>query len=542
MLNLGEMQDRDPSVERLLEGVAFLTAHIRKRIDESEVAVSEQLLQQYCPEQLEPAPSMTILQFAGMEPLRHPVRVPAGAEVRSEALARSGASCRFRTTEAIDLQTLELDTVWTRDRQADGVSVGLRFLHTGERPLHQLSPGPVRLFLHAAPTLVLAFYHALVSHEARIWVRFGEHESADWQALPSARIRSLGLDDSPGATGRSRPAYIPFGLLRNYFHFRNQFHFVELRGLDTVSWPAECESFEVRIDAGVSLPSEYRLSRENVRLNCVSATNLFLMDAAPVLVDHRRTEYPVNAEQAVIHSIESVESRELKGGQVHHFLPAWDSLGCGRNRRRFRFMRRDLGGEFPTVFLSLSGGVHRQAEVLSCSVMASNGHLPRRHLHIGQIREPGKGVPAGLQVTNLSRPSRCRTAPDDPSYRQRLHAVMALGLTAIADRVVLQQLLLSLNWNGTEEDRLRIASIVHTRVRPMNRISRGILHRGQRIDLVLDEACFSNGGDLYLFGTIIHRFLSAVAPLGDLVEMRVRTRPTGKEYAWMPLSGMQPAM
>src|SRR5579871_1595468 len=63
MLNLTAWHDQDPYIERLLEGVAYLTAQIRQRIDDDIPDFCETLLAQLAPDLLRPFPSATIMQF-----------------------------------------------------------------------------------------------------------------------------------------------------------------------------------------------------------------------------------------------------------------------------------------------------------------------------------------------------------------------------------------------------------------------------------------------------------------------------------------------
>ncbi len=53
----------DPHVERLLEGVAFLTARIRHKIDDEFPEITDALLGVLYPHYQRPLPSMTIVQF-----------------------------------------------------------------------------------------------------------------------------------------------------------------------------------------------------------------------------------------------------------------------------------------------------------------------------------------------------------------------------------------------------------------------------------------------------------------------------------------------
>src|SRR5947209_18164060 len=53
----------DPHVERLLEGVAFLTARIRRKIDDEFPEITDALLGVLYPHYQRPVPSMSIVQF-----------------------------------------------------------------------------------------------------------------------------------------------------------------------------------------------------------------------------------------------------------------------------------------------------------------------------------------------------------------------------------------------------------------------------------------------------------------------------------------------
>ena len=54
----------DPDVERLLEGVAFLTARIRERIDDAVPAVVHGVMQLLLPHYLRPVPATSVVQYS----------------------------------------------------------------------------------------------------------------------------------------------------------------------------------------------------------------------------------------------------------------------------------------------------------------------------------------------------------------------------------------------------------------------------------------------------------------------------------------------
>ena len=62
-LNLSELRNKDPTIERLLEGIAYISGEIHRITDDDFSEISEILLMQLAPELLQPVPSATIVQL-----------------------------------------------------------------------------------------------------------------------------------------------------------------------------------------------------------------------------------------------------------------------------------------------------------------------------------------------------------------------------------------------------------------------------------------------------------------------------------------------
>src|SRR5512141_2937191 len=76
--------DRDPYVERLFEGFAFLTGRIRERLDDELPEVTESLCNLLWPHFLKPIPSLSILEFKPRPGLvQQSITFSAGTEVLS---------------------------------------------------------------------------------------------------------------------------------------------------------------------------------------------------------------------------------------------------------------------------------------------------------------------------------------------------------------------------------------------------------------------------------------------------------------------------
>src|SRR5262249_44490235 len=91
----------DPHVSRLVEGVAFLNARIRQKIEDEFPELTDALLTQLYPHYLAPIPSMAIVQFHPAPDLAAGHQLNAGVEFETEP-AR-GERCRYRTTQDLTI-------------------------------------------------------------------------------------------------------------------------------------------------------------------------------------------------------------------------------------------------------------------------------------------------------------------------------------------------------------------------------------------------------------------------------------------------------
>lgn len=543
MLNLSELRDRDPYVERLLEGVAFLTANIRQRIDESRTAISEQLLAQVCPQQLGPYPSTTIVEFQLERHRQTAFTLPKGVELLSEPVGSRAVACQFRTLREVTLLPLSIDSVGVEEHAAGFCTLRIGVRVDGRSPLNELPLDSLPLFLHADVPLALALYEGLCNGTRCLRVHFdtaGMATPVDVGGQECVRPMHLGVQDSVlPVADRGQPG---FALLHDYFCAREKFFFVDLQGLDRVSWPPDCHRFELELQCRLRLPPEHTLGPENVRLHCVPAVNLFRRDSEPVELDHKRSEYPIVADARLrdeiqVYSVDRVSSREHRTGAVHDYRPLYALRLRADGERYFYTQRRDYGTGMAQTYLSIGGNGALEAETLSCEITACNGHLPRQYLHENQICVASAEVPSGLVFRNLTRPSPLWQPPHEREYLWRLNALLTLGVSSLADVAALQQALALFEWTGRKENRRRIEGIVNVRASQMNRVMKGILHRGLEITVTLQEEFFLSRADIYLFGQVLHGFFTLSANLNEFIQTRIVCQPSYQEFLWEPRAG-----
>lgn len=105
MLNLDKAGARDPFVERLFEGFAFLMGRLREKLDDDLPELTEGLVSLLWPHYLRTIPSMSVVEFTpDWGEMKEQMRIDKGFEVHSRPIGEKGTRCRYSTTKAIDLQ------------------------------------------------------------------------------------------------------------------------------------------------------------------------------------------------------------------------------------------------------------------------------------------------------------------------------------------------------------------------------------------------------------------------------------------------------
>jgi type VI secretion system protein ImpG len=211
-LGMETLEVADPYVERLLEGVAFLTARIQLKIEAEQPRLIAHLLESIYPNFLAPVPSMLVarLHVDPADPnLTRGHHVPRGSALQSQLLRGQETRCEFRTAQDVTLWPIELldvryfthapDLPLARLPQAQGARGGLRLrvrlgggLQWSQLPMDQL-----RLYL-SAPDDVAWRLHELLSTATRgSWIHAPAQGGTGATAPAAANGSRAWLDDLP---------------------------------------------------------------------------------------------------------------------------------------------------------------------------------------------------------------------------------------------------------------------------------------------------------------------------------------------------------
>lgn len=289
MLNLDKAGARDPYVERLFEGFAFLMGRLREKLDDDLPELTEGLVSLLWPHYLRTIPSMSVVEFTpDWREMKEPMRIAKGFEVHSRPIGEKGTRCRYTTTKAINLQPLSLENVrLTTDSEGRSL-VTLRFDCSDLADWDRIDLSSVSLYFNADAPLACAMHEAFTMNVARMCLRM----PGDTDARPLAghfTAQGFGEDDTLWPTGTS--SFSGYQLLLEYFTFREKFMFTALRGLESVNFPAGLRWFEIDVTLTERWEHDFSFTEKHLRLNCVPVINLFPLESDPLTLNSLQTEY-----------------------------------------------------------------------------------------------------------------------------------------------------------------------------------------------------------------------------------------------------------
>ncbi len=543
-----DSQDRDPYVERLLEGFAYIAARIRERLDDDFPEFTHGLFEVLFPHYVRPVPSMVMVQLQPRRGALQETRVlPRGLSIHSSPVGREGVSCRFTTAAPVRLHPLSLEEARLERTPQGRHLIRLRFAFERSVDPRRLDLDPLPLYLHGEPTLTAGLHLALTRHVASVRLK-----AADGPGEPCALPGDEAL--VPGAFAEDE-ALLPYSLrsfpgfrhLHEYFAFRERFLTVELRGLSRLPFAPTSPSFEVECLLDRDYPEEKRFTADNFRLFCAPAVNLFALDPEPIAASAETLEYPVVADARYPTSLEVYAIAGVTGVSERRRRAYRPFFAFGHETADLDGGRPDAtepGGTFvvsqrlgatgrwhTAVRLNRAAVADAEPETLSLKAWCTNGTIPR-DLGENTVTVPGPGFPEYARCTNLTRPTAAAYPPEGQELEWRLVAHLALNQRSIVSLDSLRSVLELYDWSGSAANRRRIAGIRRLDLEPDAAVWRGALVRGTRARLELAEEHFTDRADAYLFGLVLSRFLQLYATVNSYVKVVVDTVPSGDHYEW----------
>lgn len=546
-LNVDAVGDRDPYVERLFEGFAFLAGRIREKLDDSFPELTEGLINLLWPHFHHTIPSLTIIECKPRKGHLQEMRIlPRGSEVLSNPVGGDAVTCKFITTSDIRLNPLSLNTIGKAVDTRGNASLTFNFEIDSGVKWQSLSLAPLRFYLHAELPTALALHQLLLRHIVKAEVILDDGRSRT-EIDPSLLTRAGGFSDKEALLPGDGRAFRGYELLLEYFVYPEKFLFVDFSGFEAVLPPDPPPSkFSLVLTFNRNFPENKPFGVENFRMHCSPAVNLFLHDTEPVVNSGRAIEYLVRADSHsrsyAMHSLVSVVGIDRKSGERYMYEPfhTFKSIGKTGIRTYTTHFRQGLDNQ-RELFITIGGKQAEEGvlseENLSIEAWCTNGVLPREELREGSITRGGQDFPDFVMFTNITRPTLPCQPPPGEDYLWVFLSHLGATYTSFSSPDTLKAFLKLYEWSHSEGRARRIEAISGVDIKPVESLFGGSIVRGIEFSVSLQESEFVDSGDMFLFGEVLKEFLSQYVSINSFLELAIIARPSGREIRWNSLRG-----
>ncbi len=542
---LGE-SSRDPDVERLVEGFAFLSARLKQKLEDELPEFTHAVVETFFPHYLRPIPSMTVVQFEAQAAAVKELRtVPRGTPL--ESVPVDGTPCRFRTCYDAHLVPVIMESAAVKTDAPPQIKMKFR-LPEG-LTLRKVPITSLRLHLTGDAVVSRALYVSLCRYLRRITVQAtAGAPPGPPKVLDQARVVPLGFAPEDALLPFPAGSFPGFRLLHEYFSFPAKFMFVDVLGLEAMASVGDATAFELAFELSRLPDPMPPVSTGNLLLNCAPAINLFKQDADPIRVDQTRVDYRVRPQgkdplHYEIYTIDKVGglakgvAKPIEYYPLYHFARP-TSPDTRYYRHRVEPAITGNGSEV-SVGLLLPTTLDDVAEVetLSIDLTCTNRHLPSK-LQAGQLSVPTSGTPPFVKFRNLTRPTATIPAPTGDDLHWRFLSHLSLNYLSLVDLDTLRSILRLYHF-GSRVDRqadqalrLLLDGLQRIGSTPATRLVDGAPVRGISVELDVNEDNLGSEGEAYLFGSLLNEFFSQYVTLNGFSRLTLKAVKRGEVYTW----------
>jgi len=541
----------DPDVERLLEGVAFLTSKLRLKLDDELPEIVHSLLEILWPHFLRPIPSTTIIEFQPKSSLQEKLRIPQGTYL--DSIPVEDISCHFRTCYAVDLQPIEIKEVTFEERASTRSVLKIDFALIN-LDLSTYEFDSIDFHLHGDLAMMTCLYLLFCNHLTKIKLS-GPDGKTHFFLSPDA-LKPLGFEKEEAIFPYPEHAFAGYRLLLEYFLFPQKFLFFRLEGLHGLQqFQGNTFSCEFVFDRDYVYATQ--LTPENIKLHCTPAVNLFSHEADPIRVDHEKVEYlirPTGPDRRYydIYSIDKVVGWLPGTAEEKVYWPLFSFRWEDDNEVHTYyqpFLRPAVVREGFDTYISFVNreGKHQvpETEIVAIYLTCTNAQLPFE-LKPGDISVPTSTSPEMANFTNITKPTRSIPPPIGRDILWRLISHLAINYLSLQRLENLKQLLSLYNFQvysdrqAARANEMKINALERLSVKPARRLLRGQPLAGLLIEIDASKKNFADEGDLFLLGQVLEKFFGLYSTMNTYTQLVLRERDEGEIYRWPPRLGYSP--
>ncbi|POF33795.1 type VI secretion system baseplate subunit TssF [Roseibium marinum] len=540
----------DPDVERLMEGFAFLVGRLRQRLDAEMPEVALNLLKLVWPHYLRPVPPITNIEFKqAAETSDLSTRVPRGTFVQTRPL--EGSAVRFQTRCELKVLPLELTSSDLENRR-DSARLTLGFRKLAGKGLQVLGEAPLQVFLGASDDVNLSRQLYLQLMERLSSVEFVPHSGGALRT--GIRVEPVGFERSQSTLPYPDGAFDGFRIMQEYFACPDKFMYVRLHGLEAFAGQT-VDEFQLVFNFSQRFNNQDRITRDAFSLNTVPAINLFEAEGQALHVAHDRTEYPVRASGSrslfSVHEVTDVTGW-VQGSSRKVDYQAFESFthdGVSRDEQTLYYrtgIRPSVLGNGVDHYISFVTRLNENGlpptETVSLKLLCSNGEHAAR-FGLGTVNQPTSSTPAKLEFRNITPIQTEVPPPLDNQVLWTLIANLSRNYASLIDVEALKTVVGAYDFRAYVDKQaalqreLLLQNFHKFERRSVDIFRQGRPTRAYEIILSLSETAMGGESELFLFGTVLNRFLKSYASINSLHQLTVVGTDANVIHRWSPSSG-----
>jgi len=546
---------RDPDVERLFEGFAFISGRLRQKIDDELPELSHSLLQLLWPNYLRPVPSFSMLEFQPAFQTNQLPVVPKGAGMQS--VKNQHATSQFETCYDTALQPLRVNEVNFYPHGDAGI-IQLQLLPAEGISVAELSLSSLRLHFCGERAVTSSLYFSLLhlTTRALLILKDEQGQVLEQLTLDHQQIKPVGFSKDERLMEYPLNCFDGYVLLQEYFCFPQKFLFVDVGGLSILQLSQQREqacSIELQFELSRSPMLRFQPKKEHVHLHCTPIANVFKTHAIPIRYDQRQTEYKVVPAENGLDTSSIVAIDAVTG-----WLPGDIGMREFSQFESFRQHDSDETNAYYRVRYKPGIGNHGTETWLSFNNVQIGGQLAETisvdltccdHTLLHQIKEgdisiAGDGMPQYARFHNITQLSATYPPPMSGDTLWRIISNMSLNYQSLADVNALRVVLETYDFPGFYDEkqarrtRKMLDGIHAVNQQASDRIWHGLPVRGVCTTIDMDVSHFLCEGDMFLFAAILNEFFCSFTSLNTFHQLQVKSSD-GAIYAWAPRMGQQ---
>jgi type VI secretion system VasI/ImpG family protein len=566
-LGLGDFECEDPYIERLLEGTAFLSARVEKKLDDGYKNFLESVLNSIAPGALYPIPSGAVLELdlnSRNENARKGCILEAGA-ILDAAIPTINTPCRFSTVEDMPVVPASItDTEYiTRNLSDLGINErnGLAGLRVKFLPLNDTLLASIKklgLYINLSDADASLLLRQIMHDTINVYVRGGD---GSFRVLPDASFDMPMTAGSGKLFERLNGNSYGLRLLQNFFAYPAFFKFFSIENGGEAVFPAAGAAEMIIVFKRRESPL-VSIKNGALKLNCVPALNIFTKRADRVTLEREAYEFHVVPDKAAQRDYEAVNVNRVEFfNEQNETLFFADNFyddnpfqeNTERNffsqRRRKRLVNpkitRRSSYDGTDMFVSFSAQDRRidGAYQFAAETVCTNRDL-------GLLVQPETPLSSHSPLLNgasfITRPTR----PDYSFMEQSGTSIFSrishivFNLSALFWQnghfplEALRTLISSYRTSaGEETERILegITRLEHERA-AFRYIRNGAVffETGWKVKFTLDESAFAGIG-YYTFGRILAELLKSFTAINSILEIHFFTKQSGCIAVWKTL-------